>query len=308
MASPVASRRLKIRRDRVGLHAFDRATGLNVLLDEVAVPEPEWAAAPRHLAVALTNACDLHCPYCYARKHRAVLDPERVLGWLREADAAGSLGVGFGGGEPTTVRWFAELCRSVASETGLAVSFTTHGHRLSDELLGQLAGSVHMLRVSVDGVGKTYERLRGRPFDALVDRLNMLRHVAPFGVNVVVNDHTIGELDAVAELGARVGATELLLLPELGFGAGKGATARTLAALRAWVDAYTGDVRLAVSQEGADGLAVAEPFRNQPLIERYAHIDADGVLRRSSFAAGGVAIGERTFLTAYQLLAQQEER
>ncbi|WP_051472005.1 radical SAM protein [Patulibacter minatonensis] len=306
MASPVAFRRLKIRRDRVGVHAFDRATGLNLLVDEVAVPEREWAAAPRHLAVALTNACDLHCPFCYANKHRAALDPARVLGWLREADAAGCLGVGFGGGEPTTVRGFAELCRAVANETALAVSFTTHGHRLSEDLLSQLAGSVHMVRVSIDGVGKTYERLRGRPFDALVDRLNMLRHVAPFGVNVVVNDHTIGELDAVAELGARVGAAELLLLPELRFGAGTGATARTLAALRAWVDAYNGEVRLAISQEGADGLPVAEPFRSQPLIERYAHIDADGVLRRSSFAAGGVAIGERTFLATYQLLAGEE--
>jgi MoaA/NifB/PqqE/SkfB family radical SAM enzyme len=306
MASPVASRRLKIRRDRVGVHAFDRSTGLNVLLDEVAVPVREWAAAPRHLSVALTNACDLHCPYCYARKHRAVLDPEQVLGWLLEADAAGSLGVGFGGGEPTTVRWFAELCKSVARETALAVSFTTHGHRLSDKLLGELAGSVHMVRVSVDGVGRTYERLRGRPFDALVDRLNMLRHVAPFGVNVVVNEHTIGELDGVAELGARAGATELLLLPELRVGAGTGATARTLAELRAWVDAYEGGMRLAVSQEGADGLPVAEPFRNQPLIERYAHIDADGVLRRSSFATGGVPIGQRTFLAAYRQLAHEE--
>jgi hypothetical protein len=53
--------RLKVRRDRAGVHAFDRATGLNVLFDQVAVPEQKWAEAPRHLAIALTNACDLHC-------------------------------------------------------------------------------------------------------------------------------------------------------------------------------------------------------------------------------------------------------
>lgn len=154
------TRRLKVRRDRVGVHAFDRATGLNVLFDEVAVSEQEWADAPRPLAIALTNTCDLRCSYCYAAKYHAVLDPERVLGWLREVDAAGCLSVGFGGGEPTTLGWFAELCREVTSQTELAVSFTTHGHRLSDDLLDALAGSVHMVRVSVDGIGRTYERRR----------------------------------------------------------------------------------------------------------------------------------------------------
>jgi sulfatase maturation enzyme AslB (radical SAM superfamily) len=71
MTPTTVTRRLKVRCDRIGVQAFDRRTGLNVLFDEVAVPEQEWAQAPRHLAIALTNACDLHCPYCYAPKHRA---------------------------------------------------------------------------------------------------------------------------------------------------------------------------------------------------------------------------------------------
>ncbi len=56
MRPTIATRRLKVRSDRVGVHAFDRATGLNVLFDEFAVSEQDWAAAPRHLAIALTNA------------------------------------------------------------------------------------------------------------------------------------------------------------------------------------------------------------------------------------------------------------
>jgi MoaA/NifB/PqqE/SkfB family radical SAM enzyme len=305
MPTTTATRKLKVRRDRVGVHAFDRATGLNLLLDEVKVPEQEWAQAPRHLAIALTNACDLHCPYCYAPKHRAVLQYERALDWVREADDAGCLGVGFGGGEPTTVRWFAELCRTVARETALAVSFTTHGHRLSDELLAELAGSVHMVRVSIDGVGTTYERLRGRPFDALRDRLRAVREVASFGINVVVNNDTIGELDAIAELAGCAGASELLLLPEQRAGAGAGASRNVLSRLRGWIDQRGLDIPLAVSEQGAEGIPVAEPFGDQPSIERYAHIDADGVLRPSSFALRGVPIGEQSFVTAYRLLQEE---
>jgi MoaA/NifB/PqqE/SkfB family radical SAM enzyme len=303
-----ATRRLKVRCDRVGVHAFDRATGLNVLFDEVAVPEQEWAEAPRHLAIALTNACDLRCRYCYAPKHRAVLDPERVLGWLREADGAGCLSVGFGGGEPTTLGWFAELCREVAGQTELAVSFTTHGHRLSDDLLDALAGSVHMVRVSVDGVGRTYERLRGRSYPAVLERLVGVRNIAPFGINAVVNDDTIAELDALAELAALAGACELLLLPEQRAGAGAGASPEALGRLRSWVRGYTGEVRLTVSEEGADGLPVADPFAGQPTVEKYMHVDASGVLRPTSFAARGVEIGTRGLLTACRQLLREETR
>jgi MoaA/NifB/PqqE/SkfB family radical SAM enzyme len=173
-------------------------------------------------------------------------------------------------------------------------------------MLAELAGNVHMVRVSVDGVGATYERLRGRPFEAVVDRLGALRAVTRFGINVVVNDETIGELDAVADLAARTGASELLLLPEQRVRAGPGASAAAIARLRAWVGAYRGEVRLATSEEGAEGLPIAEPFAEQPRIERYAHIDADGVLRRSSFARDGVPLGRDSFLAAYRRLAREE--
>jgi MoaA/NifB/PqqE/SkfB family radical SAM enzyme len=306
MPPTTVTRRLKVRCDRVGVQAFDRATGVNVLFDEVAVPEQEWARAPRHIAIALTNACDLHCPYCYAPKHRAVLDPQRLLGWLQEADQAGCLGVGFGGGEPTTLGWFAELCREVARQTALAVSFTTHGQRLTDELLDALAGSVHMVRVSVDGVGDTYELLRGRSYSALLERLADLRQVAPFGINVVVNDDTVAELDALAKLATLTGARELLLLPEQRAGAGTGASPEAIERLRSWVWGYSGEVPLTVSDGGADGLPVAEPFAGQPAIERYAHVDASGVLRPTSFAARGIEIGERGLLTAYRQLLRGE--
>jgi hypothetical protein len=109
----------KVRLGPSGVHLFNRATGLNVLLDEVQVPASSWAAAPRQVAVALTNACDLACPHCYAPKSPAALNFQRLTGWLKELDAHGCLGVGFGGGEPTLYRRFTELCRYTAQETGL---------------------------------------------------------------------------------------------------------------------------------------------------------------------------------------------
>src|SRR5947208_2789883 len=142
----------KIRAGPSGLFFFNRATGLNILFDEIDVPATSWALAPRQISIALTNACDLSCSYCFAPKTRASLSFNTVTSWLPELDANGTFGVGFGGGEPTLYPRFAELCDHACQNTGLAVTFTTHGHRLDDRLLNALAGNVHFIRVSMDGI------------------------------------------------------------------------------------------------------------------------------------------------------------
>lgn len=147
-------RRFKIRFGPCGVHFFNRASGLNILLDEVIVSNRCWAIAPRHVSIALTNACDLKCAFCFAPKHVACLAFERLIAWLAELDESGTIGVGFGGGEPTLHPRFVELCAHTARHTRLAVTFTTHAHRLTERLLTGLTGNVHFIRVSMDGVGR----------------------------------------------------------------------------------------------------------------------------------------------------------
>src|SRR5689334_21178495 len=87
----------KIRLGPSGIHFFDRVSGVNVLMDEIVPPEARWSRAPRQLSIALTNACDLRCAYCFAPKHPAILPFDRACRWLRELDVNGTLGIGFGG-------------------------------------------------------------------------------------------------------------------------------------------------------------------------------------------------------------------
>lgn len=88
----------KLRGGPAGLHAFNRATGLNILSEEISVPTALWSRAPRHVSIALTNRCDLACAHCFAPKSRDELRFDSVTRWLAELDANGTLGVGFGGG------------------------------------------------------------------------------------------------------------------------------------------------------------------------------------------------------------------
>jgi MoaA/NifB/PqqE/SkfB family radical SAM enzyme len=258
------------------------------------------------MAIALTNACDLACAHCYAPKQTAALASDQVCRWLAELDANGCLGVGFGGGEPTLHRGFPDICRYAAQETGLAVSFTTHGHHLLDgRLSAAIAGHVHFVRVSMDGVGRTYEAIRGRPFDAFLRCLGVVQALSQFGLNYVVNRRTLPDLDAAARVAADARASELLLLPEMPVRGGGGIDPTTRSALAAWVAAYRGPVPLSVGVSGADGLPTCDPLPRETGLRAYAHIDAAGVLKLSSYDVDGIPIGDGSLMRAVKALEAQ---
>ena len=241
--------------------------------------------------MALTNACELRCTYCYAPKHPAILRHEDILRWAEELDRSGSLGIGFGGGEPTSYPHFAQLCRSIAERTQLAVTFTTHGHRITADLAARLAGAVHFIRVSVDGVGNTYEKLRGRRFDDLARSIERLASIAPFGINVVVNAETLGELDDVAAFAVSVGARELLLLPEQPTGLREGLVSRGRSQLADWIRNRPHTLRTAISRSGLEAaLPIADPFPGEDPLDAHVHVDASGTLKPDAFSPVGVPI------------------
>lgn len=287
-----------------GIHLFDRTAGLNVLLDEVTVESTRWSRAPRQVSVALTNRCDLACAHCYAPKSRDTLHFDTVTGWLSEFDANGTLGVGFGGGEPTLYPRFTELCQHAACETMLSVSFTTHGHGIDRKMADGLRGSVHFIRVSMDGVKDTYESIRRRSFAILVEQLKVIQGISQFGVNVVVNKRTVGELDEVAEVAADSGAAELLLLPQEQTHRVSAVGAATMRELQRWVDGYDGPLKLCINEAHAAGFPTCDPLVAEHGLRAYAHIDATGTIKPTSYHATGVAVGEGGVLEALELLAR----
>lgn len=159
----------------------------------------------------------------------------------------------------------------------------------------------------MDGVGPTYEALRGRPFAKLRHRLQTVRALAPFGINFVVNARTLPDLDAATELAAEVGAAEFLLLPEQPVGGKGGIDEHTARALQQWVDLYRGTVPLAVSEAGAEGLPTCNPLEAETGLRAYAHIDASGVLKRSSYETDGIAIDDNGVMRALAILRSCRE-
>ncbi|EOX1770955.1 radical SAM protein, partial [Vibrio cholerae] len=152
----------KVRKGPDGLHLFSRQSGINILLDSEIPPLNEWTNSPRQVSIALTNACNLRCSHCYAPKQKAILDKDKVIDWMLQLDDMGTLGIGFGGGEPTLHPNLIELCRFGLEKTNLAISLTTHGQTLTAKLVEDLKASVNFMRVSMDGTYNTYEAIRKR--------------------------------------------------------------------------------------------------------------------------------------------------
>lgn len=295
--------RWKLRGCPAGFHLFNRTTGLNILFNEVSVPVSLHARAPRQVSIALTNRCDLACNHCYAPKSRDELRFDIATRWLGELDEHGTLGVGFGGGEPTLHPEFVKLCQYAAHETQLSVSFTTHGHHIGNELAERLRGSVHFIRVSMDGVGATYESIRRRSFTDLLERLEDVQSISRFGVNVVVNEYTLPELNQVARVSADAGACELLLLPQMPVRSVRAASGDTLQGLRHWVDDYKGPLKLCINELSAEGFPTCDPLVQERGLRAYAHIDAKGVLKPSSYSDTGVQLSDSSVLQALDQLA-----
>ncbi|HTR55338.1 MAG TPA: radical SAM protein [Kofleriaceae bacterium] len=180
---------------------FDRATGENQLWtgDETAAFRQR---APRVLQVAITNACNKSCTFCYRPLDaRSTWTFDALLELARFADRWGVLELAFGGGEPTVFPRFAELVRAIWDETALCPSFTTNGSRLTPELLRELRGRLGQIQLSIyddDDYLATIELLAA-------ERVR-------FGLNYLVTPARLATLEAdVAAFAAR-GVRDILLL------------------------------------------------------------------------------------------------
>ena len=180
---------------------FDRTSGRNVLLRGDATAH-HVQTAPRVVQMALTNACNKTCGFCYRPlEAKSQWTYDSVVDFARYLDRWGVLELALGGGEPTVFPRFTELVRQLWEHTQLAINFTTNGTRLTEALLDELAGFVGQIQVSVyddEDLDGTIERLVARGMR--------------FGLNYLVTPARLRTLDADVLRWAEMGVADVLLL------------------------------------------------------------------------------------------------
>lgn len=128
---------------------FERDSGLNVLLEGDETQHFQ-RLAPRTLLIAVTNACDLSCPFCYRdQTSRSLWRYDSLLKFCQDADKWGVLEVAFGGGEPLLFPQWADFINELYATTHLAISFTTNGTHLTAEFLRAIQGHYGQIRLSL---------------------------------------------------------------------------------------------------------------------------------------------------------------
>ncbi len=278
---------MKLRREARGLHYYDRVTGFHFLLDELPVPPEQCDIGPATVSVAVTNACDLHCYFCYASKAPHRLHPNDLTRWCGELSRLGTLEIAFGGGEPFLFPEFDALCKRIWQESDLGISVTTHGHRLNERVIDSLAGNVSILRFSIDAPEPEYSAIRQRPLRALLDIMNRASASIPIAVNTVVTKSTLQSLDRLAEVLCKFRIVDWLLLPQLCDGKFLLNEDEWLM-LRHWLVAHESNFRFCVASEAVRLLQMPVLLNPQP--RDYAHIDAAGFLRSCSYDNGGIPL------------------
>lgn len=175
---------------------------------------------PLHIIVELTNICNLHCSYCGRDDDALHHSPAQYfpVELLRRIivdarDAAGINYVTFTGGEVTLHPGFREILEMVRDE-GMQVGFVTNGwhfDRVYPVILDNRE-AVRVIAFSLDGATReTHDRWRGEGSFVRVIRAitRCYQEGIPFTVKVVIRRDTVDQVEQLALLSARLGASAL---------------------------------------------------------------------------------------------------
>jgi len=282
---------MSVRFEKSGVHLYDRVSGLHVLLDEIPVDQNAVSVAPRNLSIAITDRCDFECAHCHVPRSPRWFPVDEILHICKEFEALGTLDVALGGGEPTLHPDFEQVCKRLWNETGLGVSFTTHGHHLSPRLIESIHKHVSCVRISLDGIEPAYSQIRKRPLKDLLARLDSLKGKVPFGFNVLITTATLDTLDGVLELADSYGACEILLLPIVTGGKPR-LSDHEWKRLDQWICHNYEKIPLRVGSYARSYLTGPFLFDDAGWETEYAYLSTDRTLRMSSYVTDGINLSD----------------
>lgn len=171
-------------------------------------------SGPTEVHLAVTDRCSAGCAHCYAdaRPNGHAPTTRELCDRLDAIADTGAFYVAFGGGEALTRDDLPALAAHARSR-GLTPTMTTSGLGLTPERARGLTDFAQV-NVSHDGVGETYEAVRGydgaRHAEAAMQML--AEAGVAFGANLVLTRASFDALDETAAHLDALGARELQLL------------------------------------------------------------------------------------------------
>lgn len=281
---------MKLRIEQCGLHYFDRTTGIHLLIDEIITEEIDYSIAPRTLSIAITNDCNANCPFCHVTKGQDYLPKEFIINTSKSVDDFGCFDIAIGGGEPLLHPDLAEICQTIWKETELGISLTTNGKLLNNSIIDSLTGSVSFIRISIDSANEEkYHELRGFPLSTIKENILKLNNRIQYGINMVITEDTINELDEMLDFAKSIGADELLLLPLTD--KGKIALGKNnMKKLEEWITINYTKFPIKILEQAREFIDIPILFEDDGYYSDYLYLSAKKKLQRSSYTNEGLNV------------------
>lgn len=168
---------------------------------------------PSSAIIMLTNRCNLRCVMCRQWKETdyTELTIEEWKKTITDLNKNGIKNVHFTGGEPLLYAGLGELV-TYCSRSGLTTGITTNGLLLDQgKLKGLLTSGLRSIAISVDGLGASYDELRGvsGSFSGIKEALSLLseakknRKINSY-INFTLMKNTISNFKDVKDLADRL--------------------------------------------------------------------------------------------------------
>lgn len=175
--------------------------------------------------IAVTQQCNLNCPYCYAEaglKNHQELTHDEIKGIIQDTWNLGGERIVFTGGEPL-LRWDLFSLAAYARERGLLTELLTNGLLINPSNIQAIGDSFDVVGVSLDGsTAAVHEQLRGPgTFSPTMAGIRLLaKHSIPLILNTVVTRLNYQDLPRLAHLAYRFAAVAFQTHEHVPFGRG----------------------------------------------------------------------------------------
>lgn len=178
--------------------------------------KPDWVPRPHAGHLIVTFKCNLKCSGCGSwkvREHDDLTMEEwhTVFRQLRSLDVVKVLG-----GEPLVRRDIVKILAGVREIIDPYILQMTSNGMLGDRLVEAIEAVAWpglQLRISVDGLSSTHDKMRGVPgsHQTVVDTCRRVAELQPkfgfkFGINFAVTDDSVDELDDMVRFAESLGA------------------------------------------------------------------------------------------------------
>ena len=162
----------------------------------------------RYLEIYITQRCNLRCSHCFLGEKFAVSMNDELFARIVEEFSQFGFKLLITGGEPLTHSKIWKILK-IASKYPVRRILLSNGILISKDVAKKLSNYIHEVQISLDGMKKGHERIRGKDtFEKTVEGIENALEYLSVNVATVIHSENLDELDELEDMLLDMGVRE----------------------------------------------------------------------------------------------------